>query len=257
MLSNFIEPTRKYEKTKILGGFTLNSSNNMALIAENVEKRYKTNAKEYMALRGIDLKINKRDFAAIIGKSGSGKSTLLNLFGGIDRPTKGEIIVAGKNINRLKENQLSSLRSVTIGFIFQFFQLMPTLTVLENVLLPMAFCGRILFSQRKKRAMILLDKVGMKKYAHKFPSELSGGEQQRVAIARALSNNPKIILADEPTGNLDSRTAEDIFRLLKSLNDEGKSIVMVTHSIELAEQCGRIIHIQDGAIIDDYYTRGK
>lgn len=218
---------------------------------ENVKKMYTIGEKGFWALKGLNLQIEKGEFIAIVGKSGSGKSTLLNLLGGIDSPTEGRIIVNGKEINGLGENQLSRFRGENIGFVFQFFQLMPTLTVLENVIMPMDFSKRIPASKRKERAKSLLVKVGMGSHIDKYPAALSGGEQQRVAIARALANDPDIIFADEPTGNLDSNTSEDIFKLLKALSADGKSIIMVTHNNELAERCGRTIRISDGRIIED------
>jgi putative ABC transport system ATP-binding protein len=217
----------------------------------NVGKKYNMGENEYWALKGINLRVNKGDFIAIVGKSGSGKSTLLNLLGGIDKSTEGGIFINGREVNNLRENQLSRLRGESIGFVFQFFQLIPSLTVLENVIMPMDFYRKIPRSQRKERAEMLLAKVGILNQAGKFPATLSGGEQQRVAIARALANNPQIILADEPTGNLDSRTAEDVFNLLESLTSEGKNVIMVTHNDELAARCGRIIRIRDGMIIED------
>lgn len=218
---------------------------------ENVKKVYTIGEKGFWALKGLDLQIEKGEFTAIVGKSGSGKSTLLNLLGGIDSPTEGQIIVNGKVINDLRKNQLSRFRGENIGFVFQFFQLMPTLTVLENVIMPMDFSKKIPASKRKERAKSLLEKVGMESHFDKFPSALSGGEQQRVAIARALANDPDIIYADEPTGNLDSNTSEDIFQLLKALTADGKNVIMVTHNNELAERCGRTIKISDGRIIED------
>lgn len=221
------------------------------MILENVKKKYIIGEKDFWALRGLDLTILQGEFIAIVGKSGSGKSTLLNLLGGIDSPTEGRIIVNGKEINHMNERQLSRFRGENIGFVFQFFQLMPTLTILENVIMPMDFSKRIPVSIRKERAKELLVKVGMEAHVDKFPSALSGGEQQRVAIARALANNPDIIFADEPTGNLDSNTSEDIFTLLKTLVSEGKNVIMVTHNNELAKRCRRIIKISDGQIMED------
>lgn len=220
---------------------------------ENVIKQYKIGEKGFLALKGVNLTVIKGEFLAIVGKSGSGKSTLLNLLGGIDKPTTGKIIIDGNIISSMGENRLSRFRGENIGFVFQFFQLMPTLTVLENVIMPMDFSKKIPTTKRKERALMLLAKVGVSDHAHKFPASLSGGEQQRVAIARALSNDPEIILADEPTGNLDSQTADDIFSLLESLTQEGKNVIMVTHNGELAEKCGRIIRIRDGLIIEDVY----
>lgn len=226
-----------------------NMKTEIAISLQKVTKEYSFGKKKYLALKGINLEITKGEFVSIVGKSGSGKSTLLNLIGGIDKPTEGKIFINGKLINNLSENQLSSLRGENIGFIFQFFQLMPTLTILENILLPMDYSKKIPKNQRQERAKILLDKVGILNHADKFPSELSGGEQQRVAIARALSNDPSIILADEPTGNLDTKTTEDIFGILKNLVRENKNVIMVTHNDDLAKRSERIIKIQDGLIL--------
>lgn len=225
-----------------------------AIYVENAVKEYEIGEKGFMALKGVSLAIGKGEFIAVVGKSGSGKSTLLNLLGGIDRPTSGKITVNGNEISSMGEGRLSRFRGENIGFVFQFFQLMPTLTVLENVLMPMDFLGRIPASKRKERAEMLLSKVGISAHAGKLPSALSGGEQQRVAIARALSNDPGILLADEPTGNLDTQTADDVFRLLESLSFEGKNVIMVTHNDDLAEKCRRIIRIKDGLIIHDGQT---
>ena len=226
-------------------------NNENVIELENVMKMYALGEKNFWALKGINLQVKKGEFIAIVGKSGSGKSTLLNLLGGIDSPTDGRIIINGKEINGLGEKKLCRFGGNNIGFVFQFFQLMPTLTVLENVIMPMDFANRIPASQRKERARSLLTKVGMESHANKFPSALSGGEQQRVAIARALSNDPDIIFADEPTGNLDSVTSMDIFELLQSLAEDGKNVIMVTHNNELAERCGRTIRISDGSILED------
>jgi putative ABC transport system ATP-binding protein len=214
-------------------------------------KTYGTGELGFEALKDVTIEFGEGEFAAIAGKSGSGKSTLLHLIGGIDTPTKGSVIVAGNDLSHMNENRLAKFRRDNAGFVFQFFQLMPTLTVLENVVLPMDFSRRLTSSARRERAKELLDKVGMYSHADKFPAALSGGEQQRVAIARALANDPAILLADEPTGNLDSRTAEDVFLLLESLAAEGKSIVMVTHNEELAARASRRINIRDGQIVSD------
>lgn len=225
-----------------------------AIYVENVVKEYETGEKGFVALKGVSLTIGKGEFIAVVGKSGSGKSTLLNLLGGIDRPTSGKITVNSNEIGSMGESRLSRFRGENIGFVFQFFQLMPSLTVFENVMMPMDFLGKIPASKRKERAEMLLSKVGILRHASKLPSALSGGEQQRVAIARALSNDPGILLADEPTGNLDTQTADDVFKLLESLSYEGKSVVMVTHNDDLAEKCKRIIRIRDGLIIEDVLT---
>jgi putative ABC transport system ATP-binding protein len=219
--------------------------------AVNVKKRYDTLGGGYWALKGIDLKVSCGECIAVVGKSGSGKSTLLNLLGGIDRQTEGTIEICGTSVGSMSENQLSRFRGQNIGFVFQFFQLMPTLTCLENVMLPMDFLKKIPSAKRRLRAEDLLKRAGVLDQACKFPSALSGGEQQRVAIARALANDPAIILADEPTGNLDSQTSDDIFRMLQGLAQEGKSVVMVTHNEELAARCSRLIRISDGLIVSD------
>ena len=217
----------------------------------NAGKTYGSGELGFEALKGVTADFSEGEFVAIAGKSGSGKSTLLHLIGGIDTPTKGSVVVAGNDLSHMDENHLSGFRRDNVGFVFQFFQLMPTLTVLENVVLPMDFSRRLSPSARRERALELLGKVGMYSHAGKFPASLSGGEQQRVAIARALANDLVILLADEPTGNLDSRTAEDVFLLLESLAAEGKLIVMVTHNEELAGRASRRINIHDGRIVSD------
>jgi putative ABC transport system ATP-binding protein len=223
----------------------------ITISVRRVRKLYKAAGDGYWALRGVDLEVSRGEFIAIVGKSGSGKSTLLNLLGGIDKQTEGTVVVGGKALGNMSENQLSRFRGQNIGFIFQFFQLMPTLTCLENVMLPMEFLKKINAAERRQRADGLLKKVGIFEQANKFPAALSGGEQQRVAIARALANDPAIIFADEPTGNLDSQTSEDIFCMLKALAKEGKSVVMVTHNDDLAARCDRIVRIRDGEIVSD------
>lgn len=220
---------------------------------ENVGKKYDAGGQEFWALRNINLKIHQGEFVAVVGKSGSGKSTLLNLLGGIDSPTTGTVQIHDEIINRYNENQLGVFRGKHIGIIFQFFQLMPTLTVLENVIMPMDFTNLVPKSKRQEKAKSLLEKVGLENHAQKYPAALSGGEQQRAAIARALANDPELIFADEPTGNLDTNTTEQIFALLKSVSDEGKTFVLVTHNNELAERCSRIICMKDGKISSDTF----
>jgi putative ABC transport system ATP-binding protein len=215
----------------------------------NVVKEYETPAGKFVALRQIDLRIDRGEFVAVVGKSGSGKSTLINMITGIDRPTTGEIIVNGTAIHKLEEGPMAVWRGKTIGVIFQFFQLLPMLTCVENVMLPMDFCNMYKSSERRARALHLLDQVEMVDQADKLPSEVSGGQQQRVAIARALANDPPLLVADEPTGNLDSKTADSVFQLFKRQVDQGKTIVMVTHDSELAKQVSRTITIADGAIV--------
>ncbi|WP_248926086.1 ABC transporter ATP-binding protein [Paenibacillus hamazuiensis] len=209
----------------------------------------------YTVLKGIDLTIRTGEFVAIIGKSGSGKSTLLNMITGIDRPTSGEVRVAGTDLHTLHPKQLAPWRGMNIGVIFQFFQLLPTLSLLENVMLPMDFCRTYTPKERKERAFELLRQVQMADHAHKMPSAVSGGQQQRVAIARALANDPPIIVADEPTGSLDSRTAESVFSLFRDPVDRGKTVVMVTHDNDLAHQVKRTIIVADGEIVNEHVVR--
>jgi putative ABC transport system ATP-binding protein len=215
-----------------------------------VVKSYATAAGEYVALRGVSLHVDRGEFVAVVGKSGSGKSTLSNMITGIDRPTSGEVFVGGAAVHTLSEGEIAVWRGRTVVVVFQFFQLLPTLSVLENVMLPMDFCNTF-SGRRKERALGLLEQVEMTEHAHKLPTALSGGQQQRIAIARALANDPSIIVADEPTGNLDSRTAEAVFHLFETLVAEGKTIVMVTHDDDLARRATRTITISDGRILSD------
>ena len=216
-----------------------------------VIKSYATPAGEFQALRGVDLNVAPGEFVAVIGKSGSGKSTLSNMITGIDRPTLGEVVVAGTPVHKLREGQIAEWRGRNVGVVFQFFQLLPTLTVLENILLPMDFCNMFSMRERKERAMHLLDQVEMVDQAGKLPTALSGGQQQRVAIARSLANDPAIVVADEPTGNLDSRTADAVFHLFENLVGEGKTILMVTHDDDMAQRVTRTVTIADGQIASD------
>ena len=215
---------------------------------QGITKTYETPAGTFSALRGIDLEIKAGEYVAIVGKSGSGKSTLLNMLGGIDRPSSGSVTVVGTEIQNLKPGQLAAWRGRSVGFVFQFFQLLPTLTVAENVMLPMDFCGALAASERETRAQELLGRAGVADQADKLPATLSGGQQQRVAIARALANDPPVILADEPTGNLDSVTSETIFRLFSELSSAGKTIIVVTHERETATAVSRTVTIADGCI---------
>jgi ABC-type lipoprotein export system ATPase subunit len=220
-----------------------------------VVKTYQSAAGAFTALRGIDLQIAPGEFVAVIGKSGSGKSTLINMITGIDRPSSGEVLVAGAAVHTLSEGQMAIWRGRSIGVVFQFFQLLPSLTLAENVMLPMDFCGMYTPRERYRRAIALLDQMEMAAHAHKLPSAISGGQQQRVAIARALANDPPILVADEPTGNLDSHTAESVFRMFERLIDQGKTILMVTHDQDLAKRVTRTVIIADGEVIDEYLAR--
>ena len=217
----------------------------------DVVKTYETGAGGVTVLKDIDLRVNEGEFVGVVGPSGSGKSTLLNMITGIDRPTSGEVYVAGEAVHGMSENQLARWRGKNVGVIFQFFQLLPTLTIVENVMLPMDFCNVYKRRERKKKAMYLLEQVDIAEHAHKLPNALSGGEQQRAAIARALANDPPVVVADEPTGNLDTHTASEMFTLFDSLVDQGKTLLVVTHDRELSKQMGRVIHLLDGRIDRD------
>ena len=220
-----------------------------------VVKTFKNAAGEFTVLKGINTQFNRGEFIGVIGKSGSGKSTMINMITGIDRPSSGEIIVGGVPIHELDENQMAIWRGRNLGIVFQFFQLLPTLSLLENIMLPMDFCHIYEPSQRPFKAMELLEMVEMDQHAHKLPTAISGGQQQRVAIARALANNPPIIIADEPTGNLDSKTADAIFGMFENLVNQGKTIVMVTHDSALAKRVSRSVLIADGEIVNNWVAR--
>jgi putative ABC transport system ATP-binding protein len=216
-----------------------------------VVKTYEGAAGVFTALRGVDLKVGAGEFVSIIGKSGSGKSTLINMVTGIDRPTAGQVLVGDTAVHALNEEQIALWRGRTIGVIFQFFQLLPTLTAVENVMLPMDYCRRYPPGERPERAMYLLEQMAMADHAHKLPSALSGGQQQSIAVARALANDPPILAADEPTGNLDSRTAESVLRLFENLVDSGRTILMVTHDTDLAQRALRTVVLADGEIVEE------
>jgi putative ABC transport system ATP-binding protein len=230
--------------------FNEKSSQSGPLISLNrVSKRYDTPSGSFIALREVSLEVRKGEFVAIVGKSGSGKSTLINLITGIDTPSSGEVNVASKAVHSLNQEQLAIWRGINVGVIFQFFQLLPTLTVAENVMLPMDFCKTYPARERRERAISLLDKVGISEQADKLPADLSGGQQQRAAIARALANDPPILVADEPTGNLDSQTSDDVMQLFANLAMEGKTVVMVTHERDLKRYFTRTIILADGAVV--------
>lgn len=224
---------------------------------ENVWKIYKFDHLELAVLKGISLDIKQGAFVVILGPSGSGKSTLLNMLGCLDLPTKGTVFLDGRNISKMSEDELAQARGQKIGFVFQQFNLLQNLTALENVMLPMIFQGKS-ETQRKKRALSLLDSLGLKNRSIHRPSELSGGEQQRIAIARALSNDPEIIVADEPTGNLDSTTGKKIMEILIDLHkNEKKTIVVVTHDPTIADYGNQVVHIKDGEIATNHFNEEK
>ena len=225
---------------------------NPALIdLRDVVKTYETGAGGVTVLRDITLQVQPGEFVSVVGPSGSGKSTLLNMITGIDQSTSGEVFVGGEAIHELSENQLARWRGRNVGVVFQFFQLLPTLTILENVMLPMDFCKVYRRRERKKKAMHLLEQVGIADHAHKLPSALSGGEQQRAAIARALANDPPLVVADEPTGNLDTATAADLFALFDELVAQGKTLMIVTHDQSLSARTERVLHLLDGRVHRD------
>ncbi len=216
---------------------------------QSLVKVYRTPAGEFPALKSIDLQVDTGEFVAVVGKSGSGKTTMINMLTGIDRPTSGKVMVEGLDIQALNESKMSEWRGRNLGVVFQFFQLLPTLTLVENVTLPMDLCNTYPLRERRERALHLLDLVDIADHADKLPSEISGGQQQRAAIARAMANDPPIIAADEPTGNLDSRTADAIVVLFEDLVDQGKTFLMVTHDEDLASRASRIVELSDGEII--------
>lgn len=222
-----------------------------------VVKVYDSGDVPFTALRGIDLDVHTGEFVGIIGKSGSGKTTLINMITGIDHPTAGEIVIDGTPVHRLGENDLARWRGRTIGVVFQFFQLLPTLTVMENILLPMDFCHMWAPRERVDRAMDLLEQVELADQARKLPAALSGGQQQRAAIARALANDPPILAADEPTGNLDSKTADAVFGLFERLVEQHKTIIMVTHDNDMAKRVRRALHVTDGEIAEELVYRPR
>ena len=214
-----------------------------------IVKTYQSAAGTFTALRSVDLQVDRGEFVAIIGKSGSGKSTLINMLTGIDRPTTGDVLVGDTAVHSLSEGQMAEWRGKNLGIIFQFFQLLPALSIVENVMLPMDFCNMYAPRERRDRAMQLLALVEMAEQANKLPSAVSGGQQQRVAIARALANDPPILVADEPTGNLDSKTAIAVFALFERLVADGKTVLMVTHDSDLAKRVGRAVTVADGQIV--------
>ena len=222
-----------------------------AIRISDVVKTYPLGAGAVVAVDHLSLEVAQGEFVAVVGRSGSGKTTLLNLLAGIDRPTSGTVHAAGADLGSLSESGLAGWRGQNVGLVFQFFQLLPTLTVVENVMLPMDFAKQVPTGQRRPRALELLEQVGVGDQADKLPATLSGGQQQRAAIARALANDPPLLLADEPTGNLDSATAEAVLALFAGLHAEGRTIVVVTHERDIRSIVGRQVTLQDGRVVSD------
>jgi len=221
---------------------------------KDVVKSFPVGDTEITILKGISLQVKKGEFLSIVGPSGNGKSTLLNMITGIDRPSSGEIIVTGQPVHKMSENRLAAWRGENVGIIFQFFQMLPALSLLQNVILPMDLANKYRPKERRERAMHLLDIVGLADQIHKLPSAVSGGQQQRAAIARALANDPALLVADEPTGNLDSATSHDVFDMFNEVVSQGKTMVMVTHDKELAQRVPRVVEILDGRITRDEFV---
>jgi putative ABC transport system ATP-binding protein len=228
------------------------NDNHKVISCKNVWKIYNQNTPaEVQALRGVNLDIKKGEMVGIIGSSGSGKSTLLNIIGALDKPTKGKIFIDGEDIQNMNENQLADLRRKKIGFVFQFFNLIGSLTSLQNVELPMIFNG-MPQSQRRKRAKELLTEMDLGDKISQRPTQLSGGQTQRVAVARALANDPPVILADEPTGNLDSKSGQNIIEIFKKLNKDNRTIIIVTHDSHIAKEAGKIVRVSDGKVVEEF-----
>ncbi|MBN1305277.1 MAG: ATP-binding cassette domain-containing protein [Anaerolineales bacterium] len=242
---------------KVNKGVAVASDNETRVLIElqRVNKLYKTAVGDFPALKDVDLHIRSGEFVSVIGKSGSGKTTLLNMITGIDRPSSGEVWVNGTAVHELNENEMARWRGKNLGIVFQFFQLLPMLSVVENITLPMDFCNTFPQNEREDRALELLEQMELADHAYKLPAALSGGQQQRVAIARALANDPPIVIADEPTGNLDSRTAETVFELFNVLVGQGKTIIIVTHDSALARRAKRTALITDGQIVNEFVAK--
>ena len=240
----------------MFGKKDVENQNGQVVQVKEVVKSFPVGDGEVTILKGISFDVNKGEFVSIVGPSGNGKSTLLNMITGIDRPSDGQVIVTGREVHRMSENKLAAWRGEHVGIIFQFFQMLPALSLLHNVILPMDFAKKYSNKQRKERAMHLLDTVGLADQAHKLPGMVSGGQQQRAAIARALANDPPLLVGDEPTGNLDTASAGRVFDLFNRLVEEGKTMLMVTHDKDLARRVPRVVEITDGKITRDEYVGG-
>jgi len=223
---------------------------------KDILKRYVTGDIDFTALKSVSLKVDKGEFTAIMGPSGSGKSTFMNILGCLDKMDGGTYFLNGQDVSNLYDNQLALIRNKEIGFVFQSFNLLPRISVLENVELPMLYAG-VSSKERRKRALIALDKVGLSDRVKHRPNEISGGQKQRVAIARAMVNNPAVIMADEPTGNLDTKSSIEIMKIFQKLNDDGATILMVTHEDDIAKCAKRVVRFLDGEIVDEYPVEGR
>lgn len=232
------------------------NGNNPVVEIIDVVKSFPVGDGEVTVLKGLSFDVANGEFVSIVGPSGNGKSTLLNMITGIDRPTGGEVIVTGREVHKMSENKLAAWRGQHVGIVFQFFQMLPALSLLQNIILPMDFSKKYSRGEKRERAMHLLETVDLADQANKLPSMVSGGQQQRAAIARALANDPDLIVADEPTGNLDTRTANDVFDLFTKLVEEGKTLLMVTHNKELSRRVPRVVEIIDGKITRDEFVGG-
>jgi putative ABC transport system ATP-binding protein len=247
-----------FKGAKAMSGTNGNGKNGTQNVVhvKDVFKSFPVGDGEVTILKGISFEVKNGEFVSIVGPSGNGKSTLLNMITGIDRPSAGEVIVTGREVHKMSENKLAAWRGEHVGIIFQFFQMLPALSLVQNIILPMDFAGKYSTKERRERAMNLLEIVGLADQAEKLPSMVSGGQQQRAAIARALANDPPLLVGDEPTGNLDSRTAGDVFDLFSQLVEQGKTMLMVTHDKELAQRVPRVVEITDGKITRDEYVGG-
>jgi len=233
-----------------------NGNNHHIVNLVDITKNFPVGDREINVLKGISFDVEPGEFLSIVGPSGNGKSTLLNMITGIDRPTSGEVIVTGREIHNMSENKLAAWRGQHVGIVFQFFQMLPALSLAQNIMLPMDFAKKYSRTEKRERAMELLEIVELADQAGKLPGMVSGGQQQRAAVARALANDPEIIVADEPTGNLDTRTANNIFELFQKLADQGKTLIMVTHNKDLSRRVPRVVEIIDGIITRDEFVGG-